>query len=353
MPTLQPRTMSAAEGDQPLLRFYFVRHGESANNVIHKECKEAGEGHLFTRRRLTDPPLTAKGEAQVQLAAARLARETATTTGSGSSARVPSVVEIWTAYLQRAVATAGAVHKAIPTAVVCAKQGIFEVGGMYQHEVVEAVPAPAAASEDGNSGGPTTTEPIHTFRGRPGTTNAELRAAFPFVGQLDEACDDGWYPWTERETLAQAKARAATLVLDMEQAAKAQAALARSCVPAPSSVAGSALVDGTGGGSSSRPPPPPAVVVITHGDFLQLVLAAIAERYGVQPPRSGGASAAEDPEHVAVQNTSVSLVEFIDAAATPTACEEVPPSRRLTVSIPYVGDAAHLIGSACEALVGS
>jgi broad specificity phosphatase PhoE len=293
-----------------VLRFYFVRHGESENNIIHMKCKEAGESHLFTIRRHVDPKLTARGEAQVGLVARRLAAEVASYS--------PRLCEIWSSYLHRALSTARAIHISIPSSTVHALQGIYEVGGMYEH-----------ASE------------TSVMRGFPGRTNAQLKEEFPFVDVADESCDDGWYPWTERETLLQAKTRAADLVSVMELKARAHLLQHR---------------------SASHPGPASAnmIIVITHGDFFQLLLSEVAERYGVSPPPtplSPEVRSVPDPEHVAVQNTSVTLFEYFSSPK-----DELPEddghSERADVSsvlkfrICYLGDVSHLEGK-CEALVGS
>ena len=306
--TLMQNDLTEAAVEGPRVRYLFVRHGESENNIIHMDCKQQGEPHMFTIRRHVDPELTQRGRMQVKLVAERIASE---------AAQAATVSEIWTSYLRRALDTARAVHSLIPHAKVHAKQHLHEVGGLYRHDP--------------------STNIMEGVRGRSNKEVLEdLSLTVPVARLvLDEMCEDGWYKLPVRETHAEALARARDLVSQMQHRAQTSGAAEKM----ENSVA-------------------ETIVVITHGDFFQLVVQALGESYGVEAPRprlappTPTASSTDakpfDADHVAVQNTSVSLFEYVFHDQRDAEQKHRPFSFR----IPFVGDASHLEGR-CEALVGS
>ena len=83
------------------VRFFFVRHGESMNNVIHAQLRAENNNHLYLTSRQMDPELSARGVTQVQLVADRLAQE------------APHTRQIWASYFHRALTTASLIHDKI------------------------------------------------------------------------------------------------------------------------------------------------------------------------------------------------------------------------------------------------
>lgn len=169
------------------MQFYFIRHGQSENNLLWAETGS-------TQGRNEDPELTDVGWQQAELLAEFLSRP------GGPSALPPEydgqnvtgfgLTHLYCSLMVRAVQTAGVIARVLDLPLA-AWQDVHEVGGIHWAE---------------NEG----EEP----RGRPGRNRAFFEEHYPHLGLPEELDEEGW--WNKPfETPEQRPQRAARFLRDM------------------------------------------------------------------------------------------------------------------------------------------
>lgn len=157
------------------VHLWFVRHGETENNVLARQLKDAE----YEKARSSDPPLSALGHEQVR----RVARHPALAKLFGPG-KPP--VDLYASPLVRAVETAAQLQCTLPgTPPIRLRAELTEVGGLRE------------ALEDGG----------HLVL--PGMTPDELQQRFPDLDlDLSEVPSEGWWAGSPVEDKSEAGRRA-------------------------------------------------------------------------------------------------------------------------------------------------
>lgn len=153
------------------MELYFVRHGQSENNVLWTRTRSS-------KGRTEDPELTAVGWEQARIVAGFLSR--AEMSGPGDdlqNVRGFGITHLYCSPMVRAVATGSAIAQALDLPLVAWKD-LHETGGIYL--------------EDEESG---------ERRGLPGKSRAFFRQHYPRLSLPDTLGDGGWWdrPFEERD----------------------------------------------------------------------------------------------------------------------------------------------------------
>ncbi len=169
-----------------LLQFYFIRHGQSVNNLIWDNTGSS-EG------RNEDPGLTETGRQQVGILARFLKQTDPTIVVKGRDDQNRAgfgITHLYTSLMVRAVATGTVVARALGLPLV-AWEDLHETGGIYL----------------GN-------EATGDHVGQPGKNRAYFETHYPDLVLPDSLGADGWWnrPFEERE---QSSARAERFLLEL------------------------------------------------------------------------------------------------------------------------------------------
>ena len=271
-----------------MLRLYFIRHGESTNNVL---AEKMGACDRFYQERNPDPPLTSLGESQAHCVGRRMAHE------------VPELSQIWCSYLHRAISTAHGIFQEHPKSPqIVLLPGIAELGGYYCY-------CPNSKRHVASTG----------------PNNAQILERFSWMRQegvpvsLAPEAEGGWNTTTQRENAPQARKRADSLVSLLEQRCLGLSTTTSSSSP---------VLD---------------INIITHGDFFECVMgvlfnkirAAAAGRKkvnGCSGTKGGIVLPGEPPQ---VRNTSVTC---FTCSVERAASDDVVFCWRLN----YIDDISHL-----------
>lgn len=150
-----------------MLQLYFIRHGQSTNNVIMEQNDH--DDYLFTRS--TDPTLTPIGEVQADLVGQTLA-EPLTEGGFNPHNRAGfGLTHLYCSLMVRAVQTGLAISHKTNLPLVGWLE-LHETGGLFDVEMV-----------DGEQ----------VFVGQPGHGRSYFEAQFPGLQIPDDLPESGWY----------------------------------------------------------------------------------------------------------------------------------------------------------------
>jgi 2,3-bisphosphoglycerate-dependent phosphoglycerate mutase len=148
------------------MRFYFIRHGQSANNLLWQQTGSSqGRSH--------DPYITDLGRQQAEKLAEFLTRpgfEAAASRAYDEQDMAGfGITHLYTSLMQRAVATADILAQALNLPIY-AWEDLHESGGIYLDDE-------------------TTGEPV----GLPGLGRSYFQSHYPRLVLLDSITDDGWW----------------------------------------------------------------------------------------------------------------------------------------------------------------
>ena len=171
--------------NQTHMQFYFIRHGQSANNYLY-ETTGASDG------RSEDPELTAIGRQQAEILARFLERNDPTLARQFDQQNLAGfgITHVYTSLMVRAVATASIIARTLNLSPM-AWEDLHEGGGIYLDD-------------------PETGEKV----GQPGKNRAYFAAHFPTLILPESVGEAGW--WNRPfEEVAQMYQRAERFVCDL------------------------------------------------------------------------------------------------------------------------------------------
>jgi broad specificity phosphatase PhoE len=168
-----------------LLELYFIRHGQSTNNVILDD-PDHGE---YLLERSTDPELTPTGEQQAHLVAEYLARPPSNNGFDPQNRPGFGLTHLYCSLMVRAVRTGIAIAEKTDLPLVGWSE-IHETGGLFDVEMVEG-------------------EPV--FIGQPGPDRAFFETQFPQLHIPEKLPQNGWYN-REKEPREQYPQRAQRII---------------------------------------------------------------------------------------------------------------------------------------------
>ena len=149
-----------------MLQLYFIRHGQSTNNIILDEKKE---GYLLARR--TDPELTPIGVAQAELLADALAQPYNTNGNDPQNRAGFGLTHLYCSMMIRAVKTGVAIAEKTHLPLVAWPE-LHETGGLFDTEMVGD-------------------EPV--FMGQSGPGRSYFATHFPRLVLPEDLPESGWY----------------------------------------------------------------------------------------------------------------------------------------------------------------
>lgn len=168
-----------------MTQLYFIRHGQSTNNVIMDQNDH--DDYLFERT--TDPNLTSIGEAQAQITGTALAQPL-TDSGFDSQNRAGfGLTHLYCSLMVRAVRTGLAISQATDLPLVAWPE-LHETGGVFDVKMV-----------DGE----------RVFTGQPGPGRSFFETQFPDLILPDDLSEEGWYN-RDKEPRAQYTPRAQGII---------------------------------------------------------------------------------------------------------------------------------------------
>ena len=144
------------------MHFYFIRHGQSENNLRWAQSSSY-DG------RVADPALTAAGELQAEHVASFLAAPDSVGTFAGADVQGFHITHIYTSLMERAVATGHRIAEALDLPLL-GWVDIHETGGMFLYD-----------------------EETDTHTPKPGRGRSYLLAHYPRLILPDEVTDAGWW----------------------------------------------------------------------------------------------------------------------------------------------------------------
>ena len=150
-----------------MAQLYFIRHGQSTNNVIMDQNNH--DDYLVERT--TDPNLTPIGEEQAQLTGKTLAQPFSTSEFDPQNRTGFGLTHLYCSLMVRAVRTGLAISQETNLPLV-AWHELHETGGLFDVEMV-----------DGE----------RVFIGQPGPGRSFFQSQFPQLILPDGVSDDGWY----------------------------------------------------------------------------------------------------------------------------------------------------------------
>jgi 2,3-bisphosphoglycerate-dependent phosphoglycerate mutase len=162
---LYPAGKQKSIGEVGKMRLYFIRHGQSENNLL---WEETGSNH----GRSDDPELTPAGREQARLLADYI-RECDDQVGHNKHANDGQrdffgITHLYTSLMVRSVATGSYLSKAIGVPLTAWPE-IHECGGIFQ------------------------SEPDGTRIGCPGKTRSYFSENYPHLALPDSLTDEGWW----------------------------------------------------------------------------------------------------------------------------------------------------------------
>lgn len=168
-----------------MLQLYFIRHGQSTNNVIMDENNHDD----FLLARTTDPELTPVGIEQAQRVADLIAQPVTPSEYDPHNRFGFGLTHLYSSLMVRAVKTGMAIaHKAkLP---LVAWPELHETGGLFDVDMANGEPE---------------------FIGQPGPGRSFFRTQFPGLVIPDDLPEDGWYN-REKEPHEQYLPRAQAIV---------------------------------------------------------------------------------------------------------------------------------------------
>ena len=150
-----------------MLQLYFIRHGQSTNNVVMDEGKR--EDYLFTR--VTDPQLTEKGRRQADLAADYVARPVDGAHYDPQNRVGFGITHLYCSLMTRSIETGLPIARKTGLPLVALPDG-HETGGIFRAE-----------KQDGET----------ILIGLPGRGRTDLETAYPELILPNDLTDAGWW----------------------------------------------------------------------------------------------------------------------------------------------------------------
>jgi len=150
-----------------LLQLYFIRHGQSINNVI---MDDIGRDEYLIHR-ILDPDLTSIGEEQAKLVAKYLAKPAKHDGYDPQNRHGFGITHLYCSLMTRAVKTGLAISKKTDVPLVAWPE-VHETGGVFDSDI-----------QDG--------EPV--FIGRPGKGRSYFEQEFPELVIPDDLQETGWW----------------------------------------------------------------------------------------------------------------------------------------------------------------
>ncbi len=168
-----------------MTQLYFIRHGQSTNNVIMDQNNHDD----YMLERTTDPNLTPIGEEQAQLTGKTLAQPFTASEFDPQNRAGFGLTHLYCSLMVRAVRTGLAISQATNLPLVACPE-LHETGGLFDVKMV-----------DGE----------RVFIGQPGPGRSYFQSQFPQLILPDDLSDDGWYN-QDKETREQYNQRAQTII---------------------------------------------------------------------------------------------------------------------------------------------
>jgi 2,3-bisphosphoglycerate-dependent phosphoglycerate mutase len=150
-----------------LLQLYFIRHGQSINNVFYEDESQAE----YFDNRVPDPDLTSIGLEQARIAGKFLSQPYSENGFDPQNRKGFGLTHLYCSLMIRAVKTGDAISQATGLPLV-AWPDIHETGGVFDVEM------------EGD-------EPV--FIGQPGHNRAYFESAFPNLHLPENLQGDGWW----------------------------------------------------------------------------------------------------------------------------------------------------------------
>lgn len=168
-----------------MLQLYFIRHGQSTNNVIMEEV--AREDYLFER--IHDPLLTEKGRRQAELVADYVARTDPENHFDAQNRNGFGLTHLYCSLMTRSIETGLPIARKTGLPLHALMDG-HETGGVFRAERTDGDPL---------------------LIGLPGRGRADFEQAYPELVLPAEVTDAGWWN-REKESRAYYKPRAKRLI---------------------------------------------------------------------------------------------------------------------------------------------
>ena len=150
-----------------MLQLYFIRHGQSTNNVVMDEGKR--EDYLFNR--VVDPVLTENGKRQAELAADYLSREIDDTHFDAQNRAGFGLTHLYCSLMTRSIETGLPISRKTGLPLIALPDG-HETGGIFRAE-----------KKDGET----------ILIGLPGRGRSDLEASYPELVIPQDLTDAGWW----------------------------------------------------------------------------------------------------------------------------------------------------------------
>lgn len=150
-----------------MLQLYFIRHGQSTNNVIMDENNH--DEYLFERK--TDPELTPVGIEQARIVADSIAQPFTAQNDDPQNRSGFGLTHLYCSLMVRAVRTGVEIAQKTNLPLVAWPE-LHETGGLFDVDIVDG-------------------EPV--FIGQPGPGRSFFKAQFPQLVIPADLPEDGWY----------------------------------------------------------------------------------------------------------------------------------------------------------------
>ncbi|HPL69046.1 MAG TPA: histidine phosphatase family protein [Brevefilum sp.] len=167
-----------------MLELYFIRHGQSTNNLLWDENSDA---HLY--QRVTDPDLTPIGIEQARLVAEAIARPYVNNGYDPQNRSGFGLTHLHCSLMTRAVKTGLAIAEKTGLPLVAWPE-LHETGGLFDIEFIDE-------------------EPV--YLGQPGPGRSFFQSNFPQLIIPDDLPETGWYD-REKEPREQYPVRAREII---------------------------------------------------------------------------------------------------------------------------------------------
>lgn len=168
-----------------MLQLYFIRHGQSEDNVIIEEVER--EDYLF--KRVIDPTLTEIGKQQAMLTASYLAKGSSSQDFDKQNRQGFGLTHLYCSLMTRAVQTATPIAAETGLTLVAMPE-VHETGGVFRAE-----------KQNGET----------VLIGLPGKGRSYFTQEFPHLILPEDVTDDGWWN-REKEPREQYPLRAKQII---------------------------------------------------------------------------------------------------------------------------------------------